>query len=69
MLNSILNVCAGTSTGIPLDGYWTMETSHGVTPYFSDAGTDFLDAGVNPVLPGPCVLVGHSSLPHLLQVS
>lgn len=27
-----------------------METSHGVTPYFSDAGTDFLDAGVNPVV-------------------
>jgi hypothetical protein len=40
----------GGTTGIPLDGYWTMETSHGVMPYFSDAGTDFLDAGVNPVV-------------------
>jgi hypothetical protein len=34
-----------------------METSHGVTPYFSDAGTDFLDAGVNPqVVTSPNVL-------------
>ena len=40
----------GGRTGIPLDGYWTQETSHGVQPYFSDAGTDFLDAGVNPVV-------------------
>jgi hypothetical protein len=34
-----------------------METSHGVTPYFSDAGTDFMDAGVNPqVVTSPNVL-------------
>ena len=47
----------GGYTGIPLDGYWTMETSHGVTPYFSDAGTDFIDAGVSPqVVTSPNVL-------------
>ena len=40
----------GGSTGIPADGYWTMDTSHGATPFFAGPGTDFMDAGVNPVV-------------------
>lgn len=47
----------GGTSGIPLDGYWNMETAHGATPYFSDAGTDFMETGVNPqVVTSPNVL-------------
>jgi hypothetical protein len=27
---------AGGTSGIPEDGYWPLDTAHGVTPYFSD---------------------------------
>lgn len=27
---------AGGTSGIPQDGYWPLDTAHGVTPYFSD---------------------------------
>jgi hypothetical protein len=27
---------AGGASGIPEDGYWPLDTAHGVTPYFSD---------------------------------
>mmetsp|Transcript_49696 Transcript_49696/g.155511 ORF Transcript_49696/g.155511 Transcript_49696/m.155511 type:complete len:197 (+) Transcript_49696:206-796(+) len=42
----------GGTTGIPIDGYWPLETSHGATPYFGDptvvTSPNVLDFSYNP---------------------
>jgi len=42
----------GGTTGIPVDGYWPLETSHGATPYFGDptvvTSPNVLDFSYNP---------------------